>query len=98
MGEIIGHFPVALNLIVKARLSAKLKISFHSYANKTNFHDKNFALSLAFITRFTATRKWPILSVGIDTDFSKSAYNLTSENYEIIRRIEGSYFYITCLI
>ena len=36
-----------------------MKISFHSYANKTNFHMKSFALSLAFIMRFTATRKWP---------------------------------------
>ena len=27
---------------------------------KTNFHIKNFALSLAFIMRFKATRKWPI--------------------------------------
>ena len=38
-----------------------MKISFHSYANKTNFHLRSFALSLAFIVRFTATRKWPIL-------------------------------------
>ena len=37
-----------------------IKISFNSYANKTNFHMKSFALSLAFIVRFTATRKWPI--------------------------------------
>ena len=27
---------------------------------KTSFHDKNFALSLAFIMRFKATRKWSI--------------------------------------
>ena len=27
---------------------------------KTDFHNKNFALSLAFIMRFKATRKWPI--------------------------------------
>ena len=27
---------------------------------KINFHNKNFALSLAFIMRFKATRKWPI--------------------------------------
>ena len=32
----------------------------NSYANK-NFLMKSFALSLAFIMRFTATRKWPIL-------------------------------------
>ena len=37
-----------------------MKISFHSYANKTNFQEKSFALSLAFVVRFTATRKWPI--------------------------------------
>ena len=37
-----------------------MKIIFHSYANKTNFHMKSFALSLAFIVRFIATRKWPI--------------------------------------
>ena len=37
-----------------------MKISFHSSVNKTNFHMKSFALSLAFIVRFTATRKWPI--------------------------------------
>ena len=41
-----------------------MKISIHSYANKTNFHMKSFALSLAyFIVRFTATQKWPILSL-----------------------------------
>ena len=27
---------------------------------ETNFHNKNFALSLAFLMRFTVTRKWPI--------------------------------------
>ena len=37
-----------------------MRIIFHSYAKKTNFHMKSFALSLAFILRFTATRKWPI--------------------------------------
>ena len=36
------------------------KIYFHSYANKTYFSYEKFALSLAFIVRFTATRKWPI--------------------------------------
>ena len=39
-----------------------MRISFQSYANKTNFHMKSFALSLAFIMRLTATRKWPILA------------------------------------
>ena len=35
-----------------------MKISFHSYAYKTNFHMKSVALSLAFVTRFKETRKW----------------------------------------
>ena len=39
-----------------------MKISFYSYANKTNFHTKSFALSLGFIMRFTATCKWTIVS------------------------------------
>ena len=43
---------------MKARLSAKFL--FHLYANKINFHMKSVALSLAFIIKFTATRKWPI--------------------------------------
>ena len=34
-----------------------VKLSVHSYANKTNFHMKSFALSLAFIMRFKATWK-----------------------------------------
>ena len=37
-----------------------MKISFHSYANKTHFRMKSFTLSLGFMVRFTATRKWPI--------------------------------------
>ena len=37
-----------------------MKINFHSYANKTNFDMKSFALSLAFMMRYKATRKWPI--------------------------------------
>ena len=36
-----------------------MKIIFHSYRNKTNFHMKSFACSLAFIMRFKATWKWP---------------------------------------
>ena len=58
----IGHFRVAETLIMKARLSAKalqMKISFVCMWMKTNFHIINFALSLAFMMRFTATRKWP---------------------------------------
>ena len=37
-----------------------MEISFHSCANKTNFHMESFAISLAYKMRFTATRKWPI--------------------------------------
>ena len=37
-----------------------MKISFVCIWMKTNFHNKNFALSLAFIMMSTATRKWPI--------------------------------------
>ena len=39
-----------------------MKISYHSYAIKTDFHMKSFALGLAFIMRFTAIGKWPIPS------------------------------------
>ena len=35
---------------------------------KTNFHNKNFALSLAFIMRFKATRKWRITLYYINTN------------------------------
>ena len=35
-----------------------MKLSFHSYANKTKFHMKRFAVSLASIMRFTTTWKW----------------------------------------
>ena len=37
-----------------------MKISFHSYANKTNFNMESFTLSLAFIMRFKETPKWPL--------------------------------------
>ena len=45
-----------------------MKISFHSYANKTNFLMNHFALtcSLTFIVTFTATRKWPIVLLFLD--------------------------------
>ena len=60
--ETIDHFRVALNLIMKARLSAKFllwKLVFIRMQTKLIFI-LSFALSLAFIVRFTATRKWPI--------------------------------------
>ena len=42
--QVIGRFRIALNLIMKLRLRAK----------------KSFALSLAFVMRFKAIRKWRI--------------------------------------
>ena len=44
-----------------------MKISFHSYANKINFHTKSFALSLVFVrnkVQHKETRKWPIIFVS----------------------------------
>ena len=59
-----GLIPCCFSLIMKARLSAKLKvlimnIRFHSYDPhmQTVFNMERFALSLAFIMRFTATQK-----------------------------------------
>ena len=37
-----------------------MKISFGSTSMKTNFHNKNFRLNLAFKTKFKVTRKWLI--------------------------------------
>ena len=59
----IDHSRTALKPHYKSEVKCKgfvMKISFHSYANKTNFHMKSFALSLALIGRFTATWKWPM--------------------------------------
>ena len=39
---------------------------------KTNFHNKNFALILAFIIRLKATRKWSI-EYGLDSTLSGDA-------------------------
>ena len=55
----MGHFRVAMNLFMKARLW-KLVL----FACEWNyFHNKNFARSLALIMRFKATRKWPIKTI-----------------------------------
>ena len=65
MGSLVNRpFPSCFEPHYKSEARCKvfiMKISFHSYANKTNFHMKSFALSLAFIMRFTSTRKWPIV-------------------------------------
>ena len=44
-----------------------VKITFHSSTNKTNFHMKSFPLSLTFVMRFKATRKWPLSETFITT-------------------------------
>ena len=59
-----------------------MKISFHSYANETNFHLKSFARSLAFIVRFTATRKWPIALFN-------SGFSCLYEERGLCRDVEG---------
>ena len=59
---------------MKVRLSAKLfiwKFCFLCVWVKTNFHIKNFALSLAFIMRFKATRKWSIVFVTFEMSWWK---------------------------
>ena len=68
---LIGHFQVALNLIIKAMLHVsakvfimKINLNFIHMQTKLILTKKNFALiiiiSLDFIMRSTATRKWPI--------------------------------------
>ena len=66
MLKTFGTIPLKSHLIephyeseAKCKASV-MKIRFHSNANKTNFHMESFALSLAFIVSFTASRKWPI--------------------------------------
>ena len=70
---------------MKASLSSKvfqMKISFHSYANKTNFHVNSFALSLTFIVRFEATRKWLIATQAIYED----TFGCTSFLWDFFKR------------
>ena len=77
-----------------------MKISFHSNANKTYFHMKSFALSLAFIVGLTATRKWPtdfpgfilipglkgfeIISSGSGKDVRKISFLLNGQLQETV--------------
>ena len=37
-----------------------MEIIFHSHANKTHFHKKDFAPSLILKVRVIGTQKWPI--------------------------------------
>ena len=69
----MDHFRAALNLIMKARLSAKFY--YESYPNKTKFHMNSFALDLALIMRFTATQKWPIYRVNLNLPSSHRRCN-----------------------
>ena len=41
-------------------ITPRTKGTGKSTGKKTNLHVKRFVLSLAFIMRFTVTRKWPI--------------------------------------
>ena len=70
---------------MKACIVLIMKISFHSYANKTNFHMKSFALSLAFVMRFKVTQKWPIV-LGMTYTLSYNAQFMTavSQSYSRI--------------
>ena len=57
------HFPSCFKPHRDSEVSCivfMMKISFHSSANKINFHMKSFALSLTFVMLFKASRKWPI--------------------------------------
>ena len=67
-----GPFPSCIEPRYESEAKCKafiMKISFHSYANKTNFHMKSCALGLAFIMRYTATWKWPIDFIKTDWVF-----------------------------
>ena len=41
-----------------------MKLVFIHSVNKTTFHMKSFALSLAVVMKFKATRKWPVGGAG----------------------------------
>ena len=42
-----------------------VKINFHSYANKINFHMESFARKPRFHNEVTTTRKWTILQLWV---------------------------------
>ena len=56
------------------------KISFHSYANKTSFHRKSFALSLAFTMRFRTTWEWPVTGLFSAMGYINKTNNKGLEN------------------
>ena len=41
-------------------IAIRMKMSFHSQADRTHFHMKRFGLSLALKKRHKTTRKWSI--------------------------------------
>ena len=53
---------------------------------KTNFHNKNFVLSLALTMRFKATRKWPIICIIFENFAMCVRYSTVTVN--------GSYMYV----
>ena len=65
----IGHFRVHLSLRFKARLSATSllwkSVFIHIEIIGTNYHNKNFALTLALKERLRGNRKWPITFIEI---------------------------------
>ena len=63
-GFAIGHVRVAFEPHYESEAKCKafhVKISFVCKRMKTHFDNKNFGRNLAFIMRFKATRKWPIV-------------------------------------
>ena len=78
----IGHFRVAVNLITKARLTAKLftwKLVCLRM-NENSFRYKSFAQSLAFIMRFKATQKWPNPHPGNTTRYTIDSASQGQQN------------------
>ena len=70
MSPVTCHFRVTLIPIMNVRLRAELfiwKLIIVCMWMKTNFRNKNYAQSLAFITRFKATRKWPVCQRCLST-------------------------------
>ena len=45
------------------RKAIDMKMNFYSHVNKTHFHKKGFALSLALKVRVLGTWKWPYMFI-----------------------------------
>ena len=79
-----------------------MKMSLHSHANKTNFHEKDYASGLAWTKRLKATQKWPILKRKWDSDFNfkyrNKSYLYLSFKYIYIKSamLCNSYLLTTC--